>query len=80
MTHPGQGMPSSVIEDMFEGGMQWSTQEGHGLNLARKLLNRMNGNVHYAREHKKCYFVVDLELKLKKESKDLLQGDTSRTP
>ncbi|KAG6692080.1 hypothetical protein I3843_10G091000 [Carya illinoinensis] len=63
MTHPGEGIPSALIQDMFEEGNQWTTQEGLGLNLSRKLLSRMNGQVHYVREHKKCYFLIDLELK-----------------
>lgn len=67
MTHPGQGLPAALIRDMFEGGNRWTTQEGLGLNLSRKLLNRMNGQVQYVREHDKCYFLIDLELKTRKE-------------
>lgn len=67
MTHPGQGLPAALIQDMFEGGNRWTTQEGLGLNLSRKLLNRMNGQVQYVREHDKCYFLIDLELKTRKE-------------
>ncbi|XP_057465523.1 phytochrome E-like isoform X1 [Actinidia eriantha] len=63
MTHPGEGIPSGLIQDMFERENQWTTQEGLGLNLSRKLLNIMNGHVHYAREQDKCYFLVDLELR-----------------
>ncbi|KAI4295377.1 hypothetical protein L6164_035429 [Bauhinia variegata] len=47
MTHAGQGLPSTVLEDMFEGGNQWKTQEGLGLNMSRKILSKMNGHVHY---------------------------------
>ncbi|XP_075666985.1 phytochrome E isoform X1 [Castanea sativa] len=67
MTHPGQGLPSALIQDMFEGGNQCSTQEGLALNLSRKLLNGMNGQVRYVREHSHCYFLIDLELKTSKE-------------
>lgn len=67
MTHPGQGLPSALLQDMFEGGNQCSTQEGFALNQSRKLLNRMNGQVRYAREHSQCYFLIDLELKTRKE-------------
>lgn len=67
MTHPGQGLPSALIQDMFEGGNQWTTQEGLGLNLSRKLLNGMNGQVHYVRERNKSYFRIDLEFKTRKE-------------
>jgi phytochrome E len=70
MSHPGQGLPSALIQDMFERGNQWTTQEGLGLNLSRKLLNRMNGQVHYVREHNICYFLIDLELKLAKKLKE----------
>ncbi|KAF5738295.1 Phytochrome E isoform 1 [Tripterygium wilfordii] len=78
MTHPGQGIPSAVIQEMLEGGNQWTTQEGLGLSLSRKLLNRMNGHVHYVREQSKCYFQVDLQLKMRKGSKKVLQEDPSR--
>lgn len=71
MTHPGQGLPSSLIQDMFEGGNQWTTQEGLGLNVSRKLLNRMNGQVHYVREHNECFFLIDLELKQAKKVKEV---------
>ncbi|KAF5472437.1 hypothetical protein F2P56_009157 [Juglans regia] len=71
MTHPGEGIPSALIQDIFEEGNQWTTQEGLGLNLSRKLLSRMNGQVHYVREHKKCYFLIDLELK----TKELREGE-----
>lgn len=67
MTHPGHGLPAALIQDMFEAGNQWTTQEGLGLNLSRKLLNRMNGQIQYVREHNKCYFLIDLELKTRKE-------------
>lgn len=67
MTHPGKGLPSSLLQDMLEGENKCTTQEGLGLNLSRKLLNRMNGDVHYVREHNKCYFLIDLELRTKKE-------------
>ncbi|XWS18593.1 hypothetical protein CRYUN_Cryun32bG0057800 [Craigia yunnanensis] len=63
MTHPGKGLPSTLIQDMFEGGNRWMTQEGLVLNLSRKLLNKMNGHVHYIREPKKCYFLIDLEIR-----------------
>ncbi|XVE51544.1 hypothetical protein DITRI_Ditri02bG0050500 [Diplodiscus trichospermus] len=66
MTHPSKGLPSTLIQDMFEGGNQWTTQEGLGLNLSRKLLNKMNGQVRYVREHNKCYFLVDLEIQTRK--------------
>ncbi|KAK8618543.1 hypothetical protein V6N13_132532 [Hibiscus sabdariffa] len=66
MTHPGQGLPSTLIQEMFEGGNSWTTQEGLGLNMSRKLLNKMNGRVQYVREHNKCYFLIDLEIRTRK--------------
>ncbi|KAA8514995.1 hypothetical protein F0562_018218 [Nyssa sinensis] len=66
MTHSGQGLPSALIQDMFEGEHQQITEEGLGLNISQKLLNMMNGHIRYVREHHKCYFIVDLELKTKK--------------
>ncbi|KAF2314649.1 hypothetical protein GH714_028233 [Hevea brasiliensis] len=76
MTHMGKGLPSALIQEMFEGGNHRTTQEGLVLNLSRKLLNKMNGHVHYTREHNKCYFLIDLELKLKGRQKGE-QADTS---
>ena len=79
MTHPGDGIPSGLIQDMFEGGNQWTTQEGLGLNLSRKLLNIMNGHVHYAREQDKCYFLIDLELRTQaSRQRGQAKADTSR--
>ncbi|KAJ4845046.1 hypothetical protein Tsubulata_010837 [Turnera subulata] len=66
MAHPGKGLPSALIQDMFEGGNHWNSQEGQGLHFSRKLLNKMNGHVRYAREQNKCYFIIDIELKSKK--------------
>ncbi|KAJ8761188.1 hypothetical protein K2173_001244 [Erythroxylum novogranatense] len=68
MTHSGQGLPCAVLEDMLGGGDPWCTQEGLGLYLSRKLLNLMNGQVHYLREHNKCYFLIDLQFRLKRGS------------
>lgn len=74
MIHAGQGLPSALIDDMFDGENQWgtSTREGLGLNLSRKLLNKMNGQVHYIRESKRCYFVIDLDLKTQRERHKML--------
>ena len=66
MTHAGQGLPSAILQDMFEAEDQWTTQEGLGLYMSRKILSRMKGRVHYVREHNKCYFLIDLKLKTRK--------------
>ncbi|KAK8664610.1 hypothetical protein V6N13_084390 [Hibiscus sabdariffa] len=67
MTHPGKGLPSTLIQEMNDGGSSWTTQEGLGLNMSRKLLDKMNGHVQYVREHNKCYFLIDLEIGMRKE-------------
>ncbi|XAR59299.1 hypothetical protein NMG60_11015076 [Bertholletia excelsa] len=66
MTHPGQGLPSALIQDIFEEGRHCTTQEGIGLYLSCKLLNMMNGEVHYVREQDKCNFLIDLEFRTRK--------------
>uniref|UniRef100_A0A2P2NY66 Uncharacterized protein n=1 Tax=Rhizophora mucronata TaxID=61149 RepID=A0A2P2NY66_RHIMU len=66
MTHPGQGLPFALIQDMIEGEDRWNTQEGLRLNLSQKLLNTMNGHVRYLREQNKSSFLIDLELRSKK--------------
>ncbi|EXB86588.1 Phytochrome E [Morus notabilis] len=67
ISHPGEGLPAALVQDMFEGGKQLTTQEGLGLNLSRKLLSRMNGQVKYVREHSRCYFLIDIGFKMRKE-------------
>lgn len=77
MAHSGEGLPSNVLQDMFEGEKQWTTQEGLGLCMSRKILSKMNGHVHYVREQDKCYFLVELELRTRKERKRNLEAETS---
>lgn len=77
MSHPGEGLPAALIQDMFDGGKQWTTQEGLGLNLSRKLLGQMNGQVKYVREQSKCSFLIDIEFKTKRsegQDQDLIQA------
>ncbi|KAL3522629.1 hypothetical protein ACH5RR_015463 [Cinchona calisaya] len=66
LAHPGHGLPSALIEEMSGGRNQCSTQEGIALNICQKLVNMMNGHVFYIREHNKCYFRIDLELRTKR--------------
>ena len=66
MTHIGKGIPYDLIRDMFGGGDQWSSQEGLGLNLSRKLLSALNGRVQYVREQDKCYFLIDIDMKTRR--------------
>ncbi|PHT55727.1 Phytochrome E [Capsicum baccatum] len=68
MTHPGQGVPAALIDAMSGGRNRWTTEEGIALNVSQKLLNIMNGNVHYVREENKCYFLIDVELKTSKST------------
>lgn len=63
VTHPGSGIPEELIHEMFDRG-RGMTQEGLGLNMCRKLVKLMNGNVQYKRETGKSYFLVTLELPL----------------
>ncbi|KAL5772051.1 hypothetical protein ACOSQ2_011975 [Xanthoceras sorbifolium] len=78
MTHPGEGIPSALIKDMFESGNQGIKQEALGLNLSRKLLLMMNGDVRYVREHNKCFFLICLELKTKTRRQQDSHAQTSR--
>ncbi|MED6217557.1 hypothetical protein PIB30_018951 [Stylosanthes scabra] len=77
VSHSGQGLPSNILQDVFEEGNQWTTQEGLGLYMSRKMLSRMNGHVHYVREQNKCYFLIELELRTRKEWQRNLQPETS---
>ncbi|KAJ9565701.1 hypothetical protein OSB04_001667 [Centaurea solstitialis] len=47
MSHPGPGLPVDIIRDMYDERKRWDTQEGLALNLSRKLLGIMKGNVNY---------------------------------
>ncbi|XXG61662.1 hypothetical protein AAC387_Pa05g0214 [Persea americana] len=67
MTHPGQGLPSELVQDMFHSS-QWATQEGLGLSTSRKLLKMMKGHIQYVREPNKCYFLMNIELQTSKRS------------
>ncbi|KAI3823563.1 hypothetical protein L1987_05002 [Smallanthus sonchifolius] len=58
---PGEGLPSDLVQDMFHSG-QWSTDEGFGLRMCRKIITLMNGEVQYIRESERCYFLIVLEL------------------
>ncbi|CAH8276206.1 unnamed protein product [Arabidopsis lyrata] len=63
MIHPGKGLPSEMLSDMFETRDGWDTPDGLGLKLSRKLLEQMNGRVSYVREDERCFFQVDLQVK-----------------
>lgn len=74
MTHAGEGLPSEILKEMFEGGNKWTTQEGLGLYMSRKILMKMNGHVHYVREQDKCYFLIDIQLRTRKERQKIFQA------
>ncbi|KAL4202409.1 hypothetical protein AMTRI_Chr02g220870 [Amborella trichopoda] len=61
MACPGEGLPSDLVQDMFHRS-RWVTQEGLGLNMCRKILKLMNGEVQYIRESERCYFLIIVEL------------------
>lgn len=63
MVCPGNGLPAEVVQDMFHSS-QWTTEEGLGLSMCRKILKLMNGEVQYIRESERCYFHIMLELPL----------------
>ncbi|KAL1200679.1 Phytochrome E [Cardamine amara subsp. amara] len=63
MIHPGKGLPSEMLSDMFDTRDGWVTPDGLGLKLSRKLLEQMNGHVSYVREDEQCFFLVDLQVK-----------------
>jgi len=62
---------------MVEGGNQWTTQEGLGLYMSRKILRRMSGHVRYQRGQDMCYFLIDLEIRTRKERQRNLHAKTS---
>ncbi|KAF5197820.1 Phytochrome [Thalictrum thalictroides] len=64
MTHPGKGLPSELVNDMFEDGTKWTSREGLALNMSCKLLKMMRGDVHYVRESEKCYFIINTEFQM----------------
>ncbi|KAL4592414.1 hypothetical protein LXL04_005408 [Taraxacum kok-saghyz] len=61
ITALGEGIPPELVQDMFHGS-DWSSEEGLGLSMCRKILNIMNGEVQYIRESERCYFFIVLEL------------------
>nr|XP_043614170.1 phytochrome B-like [Erigeron canadensis] len=58
---PGEGLSPELVQDMFHSS-EWSSEEGLGLSMCRKILTLMNGEVQYIRESERCYFFVVLEV------------------
>ncbi|MCL7030492.1 hypothetical protein MKW94_021250 [Papaver nudicaule] len=79
LAHPGQGLPSELVQDMVEGGTQWSSPEGVRLRLSRKILKMMNGQIRYISEPAKCFFLIHIEFptawQTRLGSADVLQVD-----
>ncbi|KAF2615317.1 hypothetical protein F2Q70_00010076 [Brassica cretica] len=61
MACPGEGLPPELVRDMFHGS-RWTSPEGLGLSVCRKILKLMNGEVQYIRESERSYFLIILEL------------------
>lgn len=64
---PGEGLPSELIQDMFNSST-WVTEEGLGLSMSRKILKLMDGDVQYIREAERCYFHIIIELPISQDS------------
>ncbi|XP_026445166.1 phytochrome B-like isoform X1 [Papaver somniferum] len=58
---PGEGLPPELVQDMFR-SKERLTQEGLALSMSMRILQLMNGKVHYVRGSEQCYFVTVLEL------------------
>ncbi|KAI3871888.1 hypothetical protein MKX03_012924 [Papaver bracteatum] len=58
---PGEGLPPELVQDMFS-SRERLTQEGLALSMSMKILQLMNGDVHYVRGSERCSFVTILEL------------------
>ncbi|CAE5989074.1 unnamed protein product [Arabidopsis arenosa] len=58
---PGEGLPPELVRDMFHSS-RWTSPEGLGLSVCRKILKLMNGEVQYIRESERSYFLIILEL------------------
>uniref|UniRef100_A0A0A9DIT1 Phytochrome B n=1 Tax=Arundo donax TaxID=35708 RepID=A0A0A9DIT1_ARUDO len=58
---PGEGLPPDIVQDMFSNS-RWTTQEGIGLSICRKILQLMGGDVQYIRESERSFFHIVLEL------------------
>lgn len=68
---PGEGLPPELVQDMFHSS-RWTTQEGLGLSMCRKILKLMNGEVQYIRESERCYFLIILELPMPHRSSSMI--------
>ncbi|KAF4361451.1 phytochrome B isoform X2 [Cannabis sativa] len=67
MVCPGEGLPPELVQDMFHSS-RWMTQEGLGLSMCRKILKLMESEVQYIRESERCYFLIVLELPIRRRA------------
>ncbi|MCL7051656.1 hypothetical protein MKW94_011629 [Papaver nudicaule] len=81
LAHPGQGLPPELVQNVLDGGTQWSSPEAVGLSMSRKLLKMMNGQIRYIREPEKCFFLIHIKFptawKTCSGSEDVLQVNKS---
>ncbi|CAH8276441.1 unnamed protein product [Arabidopsis lyrata] len=61
MACAGEGVPPEKVQDMFHSS-RWTSPEGLGLSVCRKILKLMNGRVQYIREFERSYFLIVIEL------------------
>lgn len=61
ITHIGEGIPESLLNQMFGSGREVS-EDGINLLFSRKLIKLMNGDVQYLREAGKSSFIITVEL------------------
>uniref|UniRef100_A0A1J3ELE5 Phytochrome n=2 Tax=Noccaea caerulescens TaxID=107243 RepID=A0A1J3ELE5_NOCCA len=61
MACAGEGVPPEIVQDMFHSS-RWTSPEGLGLSVCRKILKLMNGEVQYIRESERSYFLIVIEL------------------
>lgn len=74
MVCPGEGLPPELVQDMFHSS-RWTTQEGLGLSMCRKILKLMDGDVQYIRESERCYFLIILELPIRRRGSKSISLD-----
>ncbi|KAI3880703.1 hypothetical protein MKX03_008114 [Papaver bracteatum] len=76
----GEGLPHELVQDVFNSN-RWLTQEGLALNMSRKILRLMNGEVQYFKGSERCSFLIILELRmLRRRSKKAVHQAYPHSP
>ncbi|KAI3912371.1 hypothetical protein MKX01_038433 [Papaver californicum] len=76
---PGEGLPPELVQDVFKSNNRWLTQEGLALNMSRKILKLMNGEVQYVKGSERCCFLIILQLPMpRRGSKKAVTSNVSR--